>query len=61
MSMNEEPATNMSWIQPAIISNEKGEELNKTPIMVTNSLTRTKVRNLNWFFYLGSFYYDDSS
>ena len=44
MSMNEEPATNMSWIQPTIITNEKGEELNKTPIMVTNSLTRTKVR-----------------
>ena len=44
MSINEEPATNMSWIQPTIITNEKGEELNKTAIMVTNSLTRTKVR-----------------
>lgn len=32
-----------NWIQPEIIKNEKGEELNRTPIMVTNSLTRTKV------------------
>lgn len=43
MSITEEATTNMSWIQPEIIKDEKGEEINKTPIMVTNSLTRTKV------------------
>ena len=41
--MAEESKTNMCWIQPEIIKDENGEELNKTPIMVTNSLTRTKV------------------
>lgn len=41
--MAEESNTNMCWIQPEIIKDENGEELNKTPIMVTNSLTRTKV------------------
>lgn len=41
--MAEESKMNMCWIQPEIIKGENGEELNKTPIMVTNSLTRTKV------------------
>ena len=43
MSVTEEVAANMTWIKPEVIRDEKGEELNKTPIYVTNSLTRTKV------------------
>lgn len=50
MSVTEEPAVNMSWIQPEIIKNDVGEEINKTPIMVTNSLTRTKVYFVSSFF-----------
>lgn len=50
MSVTEEPAVNMSWIQPEIIKNDVGEEINKTPIMVTNSLTRTKVYFISSFF-----------
>lgn len=50
MSVTEEPAVNMSWIQPEIIKNDAGEEINKTPIMVTNSLTRTKVYFVSSFF-----------
>ena len=45
--MEVEKRMNSSWIQPEIIRNEKGEELNKTPIMVTNSLTRSKVFYIN--------------
>ena len=41
--MEVEKRMSSSWIQPEIIKNEKGEELNRTPIMVTNSLTRSKV------------------
>ena len=32
----------MPWIKPNYILGESGEKLNATPIMVTNSLTRTK-------------------
>lgn len=45
--MEVEKRMSSSWIQPEIIKNEKGEELNRTPIMVTNSLTRSKVLYLN--------------
>lgn len=59
--MAEEIKANMCWIQPEIIKDQNGEELNKTPIMVTNSLTRTKVRFSSRCSLTGPFHYDDSS
>lgn len=43
MSVETNTGVTMPWIKPEYILGESGEKLNATPIMVTNSLTRTKV------------------